>query len=432
MRVFGHLVVFLHKYLNSRNLRLMLNYVWAGLILIGFIVAVCRAVFLGDVLVFERIINGTFDMSIFAVMDVALPLAGVMTLWLGLMNIGEKAGAIRFLSRIVGPFFSKLFPEIPKNHKVNGELLMNFSANMLGLDNAATPLGLKAMQSLQDLNKDKTSASNAQIMFLALNTSGLTIIPIAIMAQRAILGAANPTDIFIPLLISTYCSTLIAIIYVGIRQKINLFDKVIIGWIGSITLLIGLLAWYVSGLSNEEMARFSSIFSNVLLMLVIAAFIGGALYKKVNIFDAFIDGAKEGFSTSVKIIPYMVGMLVAISVFRSSGAIDLLTLGIEKAAQLFTNRTEFVDALPTAFMKPLSGSGAKAMMVECMKTFGVDSFAGKLSCLFQGAADTTFYIVALYFGSVGIKRTRYAIGAGLIADLGGVIAAIICDYLFFV
>lgn len=431
MRVFGHLVVFLHKYLNSRNLRLMLNYVWAGLILIGFIVAVCRAVFLGDVLVFERIINGTFDMSIFAVMDVALPLAGVMTLWLGLMNIGEKAGAIRFLSRVVGPFFSKLFPEIPKNHKVNGELLMNFSANMLGLDNAATPLGLKAMQSLQDLNKDKASASNAQIMFLALNTSGLTIIPIAIMAQRAILGAANPTDIFIPLLISTYCSTLIAIIYVGIRQKINLFDKVIIGWIGSITLLIGLLAWYVSGLSNEEMARFSSIFSNVLLMLVIAAFIGGALYKKVNIFDAFIDGAKEGFSTSVKIIPYMVGMLVAISVFRSSGAIDLLTLGIEKAVQLFTNRTEFVDALPTAFMKPLSGSGAKAMMVECMKTFGVDSFAGKLSCLFQGAADTTFYIVALYFGSVGIKRTRYAIGAGLIADLGGVIAAIICAYLFF-
>ena len=409
----------------------MLNYVWAGLILIGFIVAVCRAVFLGDVLVFERIINGTFDMSIFAVMDVALPLAGVMTLWLGLMNIGEKAGAIRFLSRIVGPFFSKLFPEIPKNHKVNGELLMNFSANMLGLDNAATPLGLKAMQSLQDLNKDKASASNAQIMFLALNTSGLTIIPIAIMAQRAILGAANPTDIFIPLLISTYCSTLIAIIYVGIRQKINLFDKVIIGWIGSITLLIGLLAWYVSGLSNEEMSRFSSIFSNVLLMLVIAAFIGGALYKKVNIFDAFIDGAKEGFSTSVKIIPYMVGMLVAISVFRSSGAIDLLTLGIEKAVQLFTNRTEFVDALPTAFMKPLSGSGAKAMMVECMKTFGVDSFAGKLSCLFQGAADTTFYIVALYFGSVGIKRTRYAIGAGLIADLGGVIAAIICAYLFF-
>lgn len=409
----------------------MLNYVWAGLILVGFIVAICRAIFMGDATVFERIINGTFEMSIFAVMDVALPLAGVMTLWLGLMNIGEKAGAIRFLSRIVGPFFSKLFPEIPKNHHVHGELLMNFSANMLGLDNAATPLGLKAMQSLQDLNKDKATASNAQIMFLALNTSGLTLIPITIMAQRAILGAANPTDIFIPLLISTYCSTLIAILYVGIKQKINLFDKVIVGWIGSITLFIGLLAWYVSTLSNEEMARFSSIFSNVLLMLIIAAFVGGALYKKVSIFDAFIDGAKDGFSTSVKIIPYMVGMLVAISVFRSSGAIDLLTYGIEKLVLLFSDRTEFIDSLPTAFMKPLSGSGAKAMMVECMKTYGPDSFAGRLSCLFQGAADTTFYIVALYFGSVGIKRTRYAIGAGLIADLGGVIAAIICAYLFF-
>lgn len=409
----------------------MLNYVWAGLILVGFIVAICRAIFMGDATVFERIINGTFEISIFAVMDVALPLAGVMTLWLGLMNIGEKAGAIRFLSRIVGPFFSKLFPEIPKNHHVHGELLMNFSANMLGLDNAATPLGLKAMQSLQDLNKDKTTASNAQIMFLALNTSGLTLIPITIMAQRAILGAANPTDIFIPLLISTYCSTLIAILYVGIKQKINLFDKVIVGWIGSITLFIGLLAWYVSTLSNEEMARFSSIFSNVLLMLIIAAFVGGALYKKVSIFDAFIDGAKDGFSTSVKIIPYMVGMLVAISVFRSSGAIDLLTYGIEKLVLLFSDRTEFIDSLPTAFMKPLSGSGAKAMMVECMKTYGPDSFAGRLSCLFQGAADTTFYIVALYFGSVGIKRTRYAIGAGLIADLGGVIAAIICAYLFF-
>lgn len=409
----------------------MLNYVWAGLILVGFMVAVCKAIFMGDAAVFERIINGTFEMSIFAVMDVALPLAGVMTLWLGLMNIGEKAGAIRFLSRIVGPFFSKLFPEIPKNHHVHGELLMNFSANMLGLDNAATPLGLKAMQSLQDLNKDKATASNAQIMFLALNTSGLTLIPITIMAQRSVLGAANPTDIFIPLLISTYCSTLIAILYVGIKQKINLFDKVIIGWIGSITLFIGLLAWYVSTLSNEEMARFSSIFSNVLLMLIIAAFVGGALYKKVSIFDAFIDGAKEGFSTSVKIIPYMVGMLVAISVFRNSGAIDLLTYGIEKIVLLFSDRTEFIDSLPTAFMKPLSGSGAKAMMVECMKTYGPDSFAGRLSCLFQGAADTTFYIVALYFGSVGIKRTRYAIGAGLIADLGGVIAAIICAYLFF-
>ncbi len=409
----------------------MLNYVWAGLIIIGFIVGVFRAIFMGDIEVFERIVNGTFDIAIFAVMDVALPLAGVMTLWLGLMKIGEKAGAVRFLGRIVGPFFSKLFPEIPKNHPVNGELLMNFSANMLGLDNAATPLGLKAMQSLQELNKNKSTASNAQIMFLALNTSGLTIIPIAIMAQRAILGAANPTDIFLPLLIATYCSTLIAIIYVGIRQKINLFNKVIVGWLGTITLLIGLLAFFVSSLSAEEMATFSSVFSNVLLITIIAAFLIGGLYKRINIFESFIEGAKEGFSTSVKIIPYMVGMLVAISVFRSSGAIDLITLGIEKIVLLFTSHTEFVDALPTAFMKPLSGSGAKAMMVECMRTYGPDSFAGRLSCLFQGAADTTFYIIALYFGSVGIKRTRYAISAGLIADFGGVIAAIICAYLFF-
>lgn len=409
----------------------MLNYVWAGLFLAGFSVAVIKAVFFGDILVFERIINGTFEMSIFAVTDIALPLAGVMTLWLGLMNIGEKAGAINFLSRIVGPFFSRLFPEVPKNHPVNGELLMNFSANMLGLDNAATPMGLKAMQSLQELNPNKESASNSQIMFLALNTSGLTVIPIAIMAQRAVLGAANPTDIFLPLLISTYVSTLIAIIYVGVKQKIKLFDKVIIGWIGGITLLIGLLAWYVSSLDNESMARFSSIFSNLLLLSIIIAFIGGGLYKRINIFEAFTDGAKEGFKTSVKIIPYMVGMLVAISVFRTSGAIDVVTLIIEKVVHLFTSHTEFIDALPTALMKPLSGSGAKAMMVECMKTFGPDSFPGKLSCLFQGAADTTFYIVALYFGSVGIKRTRYAIGAGLIADLGGIVAAIICAYLFF-
>lgn len=409
----------------------MLNYVWAGLLLIGFLVAICRAIFMGDAMVFENVINSTFDMSIFAVMDVALPLAGVMTLWLGLMNIGEKAGAINFMGRIVGPFFSKLFPEIPKGHKANGELLMNFSANMLGLDNAATPMGLKAMQSLQELNPNKETASNSQIMFLALNTSGLTIIPIAIIAQRAILGAENPTDIFVPLLISTYVSTIVAILYVGIRQKINLLDKVIVGWLGGLTLAIGLLAWFVSTLDDESMRVFSSVFSNVLLMTIIAGFIGGGLYKKLDIFNVFVEGAKEGFKTSVKIIPYMVAMLVAIGVFRASGAIELLTLGLEKLVLLFTDRTEFIEALPTAFMKPLSGSGAKAMMVECMKTYGPDSFAGRLSCLFQGAADTTFYIIALYFGSVGIKRTRYAISAGLIADLAGVIAGIFCGYLFF-
>jgi spore maturation protein SpmB len=302
---------------------------------------------------------------------------------------------------------------------------------MLGLDNAATPLGLKAMQSLQDLNPKKETASNAQIMFLALNTSGLTIIPIAILAQRAILGSANPTDIFIPLLISTYISTLTAILFVGIKQKLNLINKTVIGWLSGITIAIGLLCWYVTTLNKEEMMTFSSIFSNSLLLIIIVAFISGALYKKVNIFETFIDGAKSGFETSVKIMPYMVGMLVGIAVFRASGALDLIVLGIQKIVLLFSDHTEFVNALPTAFMKPLSGSGAKAMMVECMRTYGPDSFVGRLSCLFQGAADTTFYIVALYFGSVGIKKTRYAIGAGLIADLAGVIAAIASAYLFF-
>ena len=410
---------------------MVLNYIWAGFFIIAFVVALIQCFVFGDTMIFAKIVDSTFDMSKFAVMDIALPLVGVMTLWLGLMNIGEKAGCVRFLSRIIGPFFTQLFPEVPKNHPVHGQLLMNFSANMLGLDNAATPLGLKAMNSLQELNPNKDTASNAQIMFLALNTSGLTLIPIAIMAQRSILGAENPTDIFIPLLIATYCSTLIAIFYVGIKQKLRLLNKIFISWIGGITAAIGALVWYVSTLSREEMMVFSSIFSNALLLTIIIAFIGGALYKKVNVFEAFIDGAKEGFTTCVKIIPYMVGMLVGIAVFRSSGAMDLLITGIDKIVSIFTDETEFIGALPTAFMKPLSGSGAKAMMVEAMKTYGVDSFVGRLSCIFQGAADTTFYIIALYFGSVGIKKTRYAVGAGLIADFGGVIAAILIGYLFF-
>ena len=410
---------------------MVLNYIWAGFFIIAFVVALIQCFVFGDTMIFAKIVDSTFDMSKFAVMDIALPLVGVMTLWLGLMSIGEKAGCVRFLSKIIGPFFTQLFPEVPKNHPVHGQLLMNFSANMLGLDNAATPLGLKAMNSLQELNPNKDTASNAQIMFLALNTSGLTLIPIAIMAQRSILGAENPTDIFIPLLIATYCSTLIAILYVGIKQKLRLLNKVFISWIGGITAAIGGLVWYVSTLSREEMMGFSSIFSNALLLTIIIAFIGGALYKKVNVFEAFIDGAKEGFTTCIKIIPYMVGMLVGIAVFRASGAMDLLITGIDKFVSIFTDETEFIGALPTAFMKPLSGSGAKAMMVEAMRTYGVDSFVGRLSCLFQGAADTTFYIIALYFGSVGIKKTRYAVGAGLIADIGGVIAAILIGYLFF-
>lgn len=409
----------------------MLNYIWAGFFIIAFIVALIQVIFFGNTEVFGNIVNSSFSMAEFAVMNIALPLCGVMTLWLGLMNIGEKAGAIKLMSKIVGPFFSKLFPEIPKGHPASGQLVMNFSANLLGLDNAATPMGLKAMQSLQDLNPNKETASDAQIMFLALNTSGLTIIPVAILAQRAILGAENPTDVFIPLLISTYISTLAAILFVGIKQRLNLWNRVVLGWLLGLTSLIAGMCWWLSTLDREHMVLATNIISNGILLVVMVGFIAGALIKKVNVFDAFIEGAKSGFETSVKIIPYMVGMLVGIAVFRASGTLDFITSGLEKFFSLFTERTEWVDALPTAFMKPLSGSGAKAMMVECMKTHGVDSFAGRLSCLFQGAADTTFYIVALYFGSVGIKRTRYAIGAGLFADFVGVVAAIFVAYLFF-
>lgn len=408
-----------------------LNYIWIGFFLVAFLVGLVQLVVFQDYGVFERIMNSSFDMAKFAVMDISLPLAGVMTLWLGILSIGERAGAIRVLAKLTGPFFNKLFPELPKEHPVHGQLLMNFSANMLGLDNAATPIGLKAMRSLQDLNPEKEKASNAQIMFLALNTSGLTVIPVSILAQRSILGAVNPTDVFIPILIATYVSTVTAIIFVGIRQRLNLLNKTVIGWIGGITLVLtALMAWF-SGLPPDVMSRTSGIMSNLLIFIIIIAFFVGALYKKVNVWDAFIDGAKTGFETSVKIIPYLVGMLVGIGVFRASGAMELLTDGISYLVAACGFDTRFVDALPTAFMKPLSGSGARAMMVETMNTFGPDSFSGRLSCLFQGAADTTFYIIALYFGSVGIKNTRYAVVAGLIADLAGIIAAIFLAYLFF-
>ncbi|MCK9155059.1 MAG: hypothetical protein M0P12_02985 [Paludibacteraceae bacterium] len=410
---------------------MVLNYIWIGFFLIAMVVAVIQFIFFNDVTVFERMVNSTFEMSEFSVMKIALPLAGVMILWLGLMNIGEKAGAVRFLSKIVGPFFGKLFPEIPKNHPVHGQLLMNFSANMLGLDNAATPLGLKAMNGLQELNKDKDTASNAQIMFLALNTSGLTLIPINIMAQRAILGAQDPTDIFIPLLMATFVSTLTAIIFVGIKQKLNLLNRVVIGWIGGIIIALSLLVYFLSQLDSETMSKTSKLIGNIILFTIIIGFIGGGLWKKINVYEAFIEGAKDGFKTSVTVMPYLVGMLVGIGVFRASGAMDLLTSGIEHLLSLVSINTDFVNSLPTALMKPLSGSGAKAMMVETMNTYGADSFVGRLSCMFQGAADTTFYIIALYFGSVGIKKTRYAVTAGLVADLGGVIAAIFIGYIFF-
>lgn len=410
---------------------MVLNYIWIGCFIIAFIVAILQCVIFQDYMVFERIIRSTFHMSEFAVMKIALPLGGVMILWLGLMNIGEKAGAINFLSKIIGPFFNKLFPEVPKDHPVNGQLLMNFSANMLGLDNAATPLGLKAMKGLQELNPNKKEASNAQIMFLALNTSGLTLIPITILAQRSVLGAADPTDIFIPLLLSTFISTVAAIIYVGIKQHLNLLNEVVISWLVGIGIVIGLMMYGFSQLNQEEMIVTSKIVSNALLFTIIITFLAGAAYKKVNVYECFIEGAKQGFETSIKVMPYLVGMLVAIGVFRASGAMDYLMYGLKWLWSWTSLNTDFVDALPVAIMKPLSGSGAKAMMVETMQTFGVDSFTGKLSCLFQGAADTTFYIVALYFGSVGIRKTRYAVTAGLVADTVGAIAAIFIAYYFF-
>lgn len=410
---------------------MVLNYIWIGFFLVAMVVTLFHAIFSHDYAVFERIVSSTFEMSEFAVMKIALPLSGVMILWLGLMNIGEKAGVINVLSKIIRPFFSKLFPEIPKDHPANGLLVMNFAANMLGLDNAATPIGLKAMESLHEINPKKDIASDAQIMFLALNTSGLTIIPITILAQRAIMGAANPTDIFVPLLISTFFSTVTAILYVGIRQKLNIWNKVVIGWILGIACFITGVVFLFSQLKGETAFGLSKVGGNFLLFLIIMLFVVAGVWKKINVYEAFIDGAKKGFETSVRILPYLVGMLVGIGVFRASGAMDYICEGMKALFSFFLSDTRFVDALPTAMMKPLSGSGAKAMMVEAMKTYGPDSFVGRLTCLFQGAADTTFYIIALYFGSVGIKKTRYAVTAGLVADLGGVIAAILVAYLFF-
>jgi len=410
---------------------MVLNYIWIAFFVIAFIVALLKLAITGDTEIFKTIIDATFDSSKMAVMDISLPLVGVMTLWLGLMNIGEKAGAINFLSRIVGPFFNKLFPELPKNHPANGQIMMNFSANMLGLDNAATPLGLKAMNSMQELNPVKDTASNAQIMFLVLNTSGLTIIPVTIMAQRAIMGAANPSDVFIPILIATYFSTLTGLLAVAFWQKINLLNGVVLSWLLGVSAIIFGIIWYFSTLDASQIAKISTVAANLILLTIIVSFMLGAVRKKVNVYDAFIEGAKSGFETGVKVIPYLVAMLVGIAVFRASGAMGYIVDGIGWCIKALNFNTDFVGALPTAFMKPLSGSGAKAMMLETMKIEGADSFVGRLSCVFQGAADTTFYIVALYFGSVGIKKTRYAVAAGLIADLAGVIAAILIAYLFF-
>ena len=409
-----------------------LTYIWTGFFLVSFLAALAQWLFLGDVEVFKRIIDGTFTAAKVAVMDIALPLAGIMTLWLGILSIGEKAGAINLLARIISPFFSRIFPEVPKDHPATGHMVMNFSANFLGLDNAATPFGLKAMESLQTLNPSKDEASNAQIMFLVLHTSGLTLIPLSIMAQRAILGAKDASDIFIPTLIATYVATVVSMIAVAIKQRINMFDRVILGWLGGLTSFIVGVIWYITNyLTKPEIEVFSKVVSNLILFSVIVGFIIAALRKRVDVYDAFIEGAKGGIETSLKIIPYLVGMLVAISVLRNSGILGFVVSGFTWFFTQLGVNTDFTPALPTALMKPISGSGSRAMMIDAMQTYGVDSFVGRLACIFQGSADTTFYIVALYFGSVGIKKTRYAITYGLLADFAGVVAAIFVAYLFF-
>ncbi len=407
-----------------------LNYIWIGFFLIAFIVGLVRLIFLGDMEVFPNMVNGTFAAAETG-FTISLGLTGVLTLWLGLMKIGEKGGIVKIFARLVGPFFAKLFPELPKNHPAFASIFMNVSANMLGLDNAATPLGLKAMKEMQESNKEKDTASNAMIMFLVLNTSGLTILPISIMVYRAQMGATDPSDIFIPILLATYFSTLAGLISVALYQKINLLNKTILAYLGGLTLLIAGIIYYFSTLPKESIAGISSLFSNVLLFSIIILFILLGIRKKVNIYETFIEGAKEGFQVAIKIIPFLVAILVAIGAFRASGAMDMLIDGIRYTFAAMAIDTDFIEALPTALMKPLSGSGARGMMVDAMDTYGADSFVGRVASTVQGSTDTTFYVIAVYFGSVGIKKTRYAVTCGLIADFVGIIAAIMMAYLFF-
>ena len=407
-----------------------LNYIWIFFFLSAFVIAFIRLVFFGDTEIFTSIMQSTFANAKTG-FDLSLGLTGVMTLWLGLMKVGEKGGMVAILSRIVGPFFKKLFPEIPENHPVNGSIMMNLAANMLGLDNAATPMGLKAMGQLQELNPKKDTASNSMIMFLVLNTSGLTLIPISVMVYRAQLGANDPSDIFLPILLATFFSTLAVIIAESIYQKINLFNKVILTYMGGLSLVITGIIYSFMQIPQELVSTYSSLFANVILFSIIILFISLAVFKKVNVYDTFIEGAKEGFNIAIKIIPFLIAILVSIGVFRESGAMDYIVNGIAWLVEQAGLNTDFVPALPTAFMKPLTGGGARGVMIETMKHYGVDSFAGRLACTFQGATDTTFYIIAVYFGSVSIKKTRYAITAGLIADFAGIIAAIFIAYLFF-
>ena len=420
-----------------------LSRIWSAFIIVAIVVAAIKCFFFGQTEIFSWMVIGKADdptnltkvdgviQTCWNAVEMCLKLIGILAFFMGLMSIAEKAGGIRLLSKIVGPFFSKLFPEVPKGHPATGHMVMNFSANLLGLDNAATPFGLKAMESLQELNPNKSTASNSQIMFLCLHAAGLSLIPVSVIALRASSNASDPTDIFIPCLIVTFIGTMTAMLIVSFKQKINIFQPVILGWILSISTVIGLLVWYITTLNSKDIASFSGTLSSGVILFIVLAILLGGVYKKIDVFDAFVDGAKGGFETAVKIIPYLVGMLVAISMLRTSGTFDVVILGIKNFFTFFGADTRFVEALPTALIRPLSGGGARGMMVDTMTAYGPDSFASKLSGVFQGAADTTFYVIAVYFGSISVKNTRYAIGTMLIADLAGVCTAIGLAYLFF-
>ena len=409
---------------------MVLNYIWIAFFLAAFVIALVRLLFFGDSEVFPEMINSTFSSSKTA-FEISLGLTGVLSLWLGIMRIGERGGVIGALSKLLSPVFTKLFPEIPKGHPVTGSIFMNIAANMLGLDNAATPLGLKAMEQMQTLNDKKDTASNPMIIFLVLNTSGLTIIPVSILVYRAQMGAAQPTDVFVPILLATFFSTLTGILVTSLYQRINLLNPTMILTLGGMCLFVTSVIWGFSQLDKEQVNVVSTSVANILLMTIIISFILAGVKKRVNVYDAFIEGAKDGFTTAVRIIPYLVAILVGIGVFRASGAMDMLIDGIKWIVLSVGGDADFVGALPTALMKPLSGSGARGMMVDAMTTYGADSFVGRLSCIFQGSTDTTFYILAVYFGSVGIRYTRHAVACGLLADLAGIIAAICICYMFF-
>ena len=409
---------------------MVLNYIWIAFFLIAFVVAIGKLVIGGDTAVFTEIINASFA-SAKTGFEISLGLTGILSLWLGIMKIGEKGGVIQAFARLAAPVFSKLFPDIPRDHPVTGSIFMNLSANLLGLDNAATPMGLKAMQQLQELNPNKESASNSMVMVLCINASGLTLIPITIMMYRAQLGAANPSDVFLPIMLATFTSTLVAILAVCVRQKINILQRNLILFFGGLGLFIGGLVWLFNSMEQEQVSLYSTLFANTLLFTIICGFIISGMRKKINVYDAFIEGAKEGFQTAITIIPYLVAILVGIGVFRASGAMDFIIQGVRFGIASIGLNTDFVEALPTMLMKPLSGSGARGMMLDAMNTYGADSFVGRLSSIVQGSCDTTFYVVALYYGSVGIRNTRYTVQCALLADLAGAIAAIAMAYLFF-